>query len=191
MADGVESALARSARDPSAFGEFYAAHAKPMLVFFTRRVLDPETALDLTAETFAQAFAGREGFRGGNDDQAAAWLYTIAHRQLAHYWRKGGADRRMRARLGLELPEPQPDELERIVKLAGADDIRRILAESLAQLPDDQRDALRLRILEERGYPEVAALLGVSEDVVRARVSRALRALRHVLAPLAEQGELG
>lgn len=43
--------------DPAAFGEFYVANAKPMLVFFTRRVLDPETALELTAETFAQAFA--------------------------------------------------------------------------------------------------------------------------------------
>ena len=42
----------------------------------------------------------------------------------------------------------------------------------------DQREALELRIVKELPYPEVAIALGVSEQTARARVSRALRALR-------------
>ena len=48
-------------------------------------------------------------------------------------------------------------------------------------LPADQRRAVELRIVDEHGYDEVAAILGVSEQVVRARVSRGLRALSHLL----------
>jgi RNA polymerase sigma-70 factor (ECF subfamily) len=45
-------------------------------------------------------------------------------------------------------------------------------------LPAEQRDAVRERVLEERDYPEIAARLRCSEQVVRKRVSRGLTALR-------------
>ena len=46
------------------------------------------------------------------------------------------------------------------------------------RLGTEQRDILRLRVVEGRTYAEVAVELGISEDNARARVSRALRALR-------------
>jgi RNA polymerase sigma-70 factor (ECF subfamily) len=47
----------------------------------------------------------------------------------------------------------------------------------VARLSPDQAYAVQQRIVVERGYDDLAAELGVSEDVVRARVSRGLRAL--------------
>jgi RNA polymerase sigma-70 factor (ECF subfamily) len=44
-------------------------------------------------------------------------------------------------------------------------------------LPDEQRRALELRVVEERSYEEVAEQLGVTQETARARVSRGLRAL--------------
>ena len=46
------------------------------------------------------------------------------------------------------------------------------------RLPPDQREALRLRVLDERDYAEIARELECSEAVVRQRVSRATRTLR-------------
>ena len=43
------------------------------------------------AETFAHAAAGRGRFRGSTDEERAAWLYGIARRQLALYYRRGSA----------------------------------------------------------------------------------------------------
>jgi RNA polymerase sigma-70 factor (ECF subfamily) len=186
MGDDQKPALARSVVDPSAFDQFYVEHAKRMLVFFTRRTLDAEVALDLTAETFAQAYAGRTGFRGTTEEQAAGWLYAIAHRRLARYLRKGYAERAATTRLGLELPPPQAEELEHIHELAGSAHIRRALADSLSGLPEEQRQALVMRVVEERSYAEVADRLAITEQAARARVSRALRTLRPLLAPLAE-----
>ena len=51
----------------------------------------------------------------------------------------------------------------------------------LARLSVEQREALRLRVVEERSYAEAASLLGVSEQAVRARVSRGLRSLAGAL----------
>jgi len=59
-----------------------------------RRVYDAEVALDLTAEVFAQAFRARRRFRGASDSAAAAWLYTIAKRQLQRCFRKGRAEQK-------------------------------------------------------------------------------------------------
>jgi RNA polymerase sigma factor (sigma-70 family) len=56
-----------------------------------------------------------------------------------------------------------------------------VLAEALGALPPDQRRAVELRVVDELGYGEIASALAVSEDVVRARVSRGLRAMAQLL----------
>jgi RNA polymerase sigma-70 factor (ECF subfamily) len=140
-----------------------------------RRTFDVEVARDLAAETFAQAFEHRGRFRGRTDPEAAAWLYGIARHQLSHYARKGVIQRRAVERLGIELPSVSDADQERLVELAGLAHLRKTVADAFANLPPDQREALRLRVIDEHAYREVAATLGVSEETARARVSRALR----------------
>lgn len=49
-----------------------------MLVSFARRTLDPEAALDLTAETFAQAYLGWRGLRGDSREERQATPVTLS-----------------------------------------------------------------------------------------------------------------
>jgi RNA polymerase sigma-70 factor (ECF subfamily) len=51
----------------------------------------------------------------------------------------------------------------------------------MEQLPEEQRVAVRGRVLDERGYAELAAELSCSQSVVRQRVSRGLRTIRRRL----------
>jgi RNA polymerase sigma-70 factor, ECF subfamily len=159
------------------FVALYRREADLVLRFCARRVLDPETALDLCAETFAQAFRSRRGFRGTTELEARGWLLTIARRQVARYLRKGALDRRARDALGIQTPRLQDGDAEEIERLAGLAPLRQALAEELSRLGGDQREALRLRVVEDLPYPEVACSLGVTEATARARVSRGLRAL--------------
>jgi RNA polymerase sigma-70 factor (ECF subfamily) len=48
----------------------------------------------------------------------------------------------------------------------------------MADLPAKQRDAVVAHVVEDRGYPELAGELHVSEDTVRQRVSRGLASVR-------------
>jgi RNA polymerase sigma factor (sigma-70 family) len=156
----------------------YALHAEGLLGYFARRTMQAEVAVDLVAETFAQAFVHRDEFRGRDDGEAIAWVYGIARGQLGSYFRRGQVHRRALGRLGVDVPDLVDADFERIEDLAALDHLRGQVADGLARLPLKHRDALRLRIVEERGYPEVARELGVSEQAARARVSRALRVLR-------------
>lgn len=167
--------------DGEAFQRFYAEEREGLLRFFAKRVLDPELALDLCSEVFAQTFLDRGRFRGSDRDSARAWLYSIARGRLVDYYRKGTAEQRALRKLGIELPPAESDELARVEELAGLDRERSMIRDGLRSLSEEQRSALTLRIVEERSYSEVASGLGVSEQTARARVSRALGALQRTL----------
>jgi RNA polymerase sigma-70 factor (ECF subfamily) len=163
----------------------YARHRDALLVYLVRRTADTEVALDLWAETFAQAVASRRRYRGTTDAEAAAWLYTIAKRQLALYYRRGKAEQRALQKFGLERPPASDELLREIEERAGLEDVRRELAEALARLSDSVRDAVQLRIVDELPYADVARSLQISEPAARARVSRGLAALADLLDPIA------
>jgi RNA polymerase sigma factor (sigma-70 family) len=164
------------------FADLYDRHAKALVLFFQRRTYDPESAVDLMAETFAAAFRDRRSFRGSGADTAAAWLFGVARHQLSGYYRRGAVERRALARLGVERRTLSDAELERIEQLAGTDGLRGQVAQALEALSATHREALELRVVQERPYDEVARLLCVSEPTARQRVSRALQALGRSLA---------
>lgn len=70
--------------------------------------------------------------------------------------------------------------VERIERMAESEEGARALA-LLADLPDEQGEAIRLRVLEEQDYAELSDHLECSEAVVRKRVSRGLAGLRRKL----------
>jgi RNA polymerase sigma factor (sigma-70 family) len=180
--------LRRSVRDPAAFATFYERESHGLLMFFTRRTLDAQAALDLCAETFAQTFAGRARFRGSSDEEARGYLYAIAHRQLARYLHRGGSERRAVEQLGMQVPIVTADDLAEIEERAGLAQLRETVAAELGRLTPEQRLTVELRVVEELGYDEIAARLDISEPTARARVSRGLRTLAPRLRSFAIEG---
>lgn len=170
-------ALRASRRDPEAFARVYEREVDAILRFLAIRTYDPEVALDLVAETFAQAYRARHRFRGRTDPEAGAWLYAIARAQLGRFYRNGFAEQRAVERLGWALPAWTDDDLVAVDARVDQAERRRLLAEALEDLPEGTREAVRLRVVEELEHTEVARRLGVDEQAVRARVSRGLRRL--------------
>ncbi len=106
-----------------------------LLVFCARRVLDPDVAVDLTAESFALAFTGRRGFRGTTEVEARAWLLTIARRQIARYLKRGAMERSTVERLGIQVPRLDDAEAEEIERRAGLSDLRQLSGEPVKHPP--------------------------------------------------------
>jgi RNA polymerase sigma factor (sigma-70 family) len=175
--------------DAGEFDDLYRRESEGVLVFFARRTLDPEAALDLTAETFANAYLGWRGLRGDSCQERQAWLYTIARRRLSRYLRRGRVERRALRRLGIQTPVSHEEDLALIEERAGLAQLRATLSGELARLSAEQRRALELRIVQERPYAEVARDLGISELAARARVSRGLRSLGRALDVQLATGE--
>jgi RNA polymerase sigma-70 factor (ECF subfamily) len=167
--------LARTPRDPRAFGVFYARHVRAVLGALRRRTGSAELAADLTAETFATALVAAGRYRAGGAP-ATAWLHGIARNVLLRSLERHRVEDRARRKLGMPRLELDDDLLERIDAL-GAE----VRAEAmLSALDDDQAEAVRGRVIHEIPYPELASRLQCSEQVVRKRVSRGLAALRSI-----------
>jgi RNA polymerase sigma factor (sigma-70 family) len=167
------SLLAASERDPDAFAELYGRYAERIHAYFRRRTGDDSAALDLTAETFAQAWLVRGRFADRAGGSAAPWLFGIARNALLMSIRRGSIERRASQRLGIR------ERLDREPASVAPDDTWADGADELLEaLPPSQRDAVRLRVLEELEYEQIAGALGTSAAAARVRVHRGLSALR-------------
>jgi DNA-directed RNA polymerase specialized sigma24 family protein len=113
--DGVDqrsdaALLLASRDDPAAFVELYRRHAEDLLRYFARRTLDPKAAAELTAETFAEAFASRARYSYVTGVNGVAWLYGIARHQLGRFFRAGRIDAAARKKIGLPMRELSPED---------------------------------------------------------------------------------
>jgi RNA polymerase sigma factor (sigma-70 family) len=171
--------LAAAERDPEAFGEFYDRHAHRALVWAQRAGLPNADALDLVAELFAQAWVSRRRFRDSGDGDAAPWLYGIARHLLAAHRRRGRVAARARRRLG--IPPAAPDHGGAVVERLDAERSRADIGAALAELPAAQGAAVRMRVVEELEYADLAARMDCTEATARKRVSLGLRSLRRRL----------
>ena len=170
-------------------GAVYRAHSRAVLIFLTRRTFDAELAMELTAETSAQALVSRRRFRGASPDDERAWLFGIAANVHSSSRRRSQTEHRALRRLGLERPGLEADEIDAVLELAGLADLRGAVQAGLQTLSEKHREAVRLRVVEELSYAEVASRLQLSEPAARARVSRGLRALAEILQPLQSRTE--
>ena len=171
--------LAATGRDARAFGEFYRRYETPILAYFRRATGRADLAADLTAETFARALESAAAFDPSRG-VAGGWLYGIARHVLARSLERGRVEHDARERL--DMPDLLiGDEItERIDAIADGEEGARAL-ELLVRLPADQQEAIRLRVLDEGDYAELAERLECSEAVVRKRVSRGLSTIRRLL----------
>jgi RNA polymerase sigma factor (sigma-70 family) len=163
--------LVAAACDPQAFAIFYRRHVRGVLTFFRRHVADAEVAFDLTAETFAAALEAAPRYRP-RPEPARGWLYGIAWSKLHEAQRRGRVQDAVRRSLQMQPIALSDEAIERIEALTGACSPA---SQLLDWLPESQREAVRQRVLRDRGYDEIAVAMECSESVVRQRVSRGLR----------------
>ena len=183
--DGLadEELLGLALRDAEAFAVFYRRHAGSTFRFFVRRTACPETAADLTAETFAQAYLSRSRYRQ-TGAPAQAWLASIARHELAHFLREAEVANRGRRRLGMR-PVPAGDEpYEHLMESIDACRDSETLRDAMNELTDGVADAVHLRVIDGLRYAEVAARLGCTEAAARQRVARGLSHLCERLEPI-------
>ena len=145
-----EDLLVTSTNRPHRFVALYHRTMPDLLRYFARRTLDAQVASDLTAETLAEAFASRGRFRDRGDGSATAWLYTIARRQFSRYLRRLRVEDAARRRLGMQRVELGPEDVERVEALIDFEQVGRAVSVAFDELRADQREALRLRVIEGR-----------------------------------------
>lgn len=155
------------------FSELYRRHCGSVFQLALRLIKEREMAADAVQETFAKAFAARASFKG--ESAASTWLYRIAYNTCLDKLAKRRPHEPLESVERPDAPASRPEPAAE-----AADAAARVRA-ALARLDEDDRRLLCLQMDEALGYAELAAVLGCSQEAVRARVSRARRRLRELL----------
>jgi RNA polymerase sigma-70 factor (ECF subfamily) len=166
---------------------------RPALRLLAQRRIPGRVAVRVDAEdvvqrTFLAAHRGFGQFLGRSEAELAVWLRRVLENQIVmvvreHTKLQKRAIRRERAldvapgdrsgpspELATALTSPSQRAIRR-------EDVQR-LAMELSALPEDQREAVRLRHLEGCPLAEIARRLGRSEQATAGLIKRGIRALR-------------
>ncbi|MFD4636660.1 RNA polymerase sigma factor [Lentzea sp. NPDC058436] len=160
--------------DHAAFTELFERHAEAVWNYAYRLTASWSQAEDLLSATFLTAWRKR-GDAQLVRDSALPWLYTVTANRARTEWRASRRALRLVTRL-----TPQ-DERDHADDVAARTDAQRRLAEvvaAIAKLPASEREIAQLCLLGDVSVADAAALLGITESSVRARVSRARARLR-------------
>ncbi len=168
--------LVASRDDIEAFGCFYRRHVRWVLAFLVRRLGDAELAADVTSEVFAAALLGVDRYDPARGE-ANSWLFGIVTNQLRTAAKRGAAEDRARRRLAMEPVSVDASDLAWIETLADAGESEGVVR-LLSELPADQRELVRGRVIDERTYEDLAGELRLPQATIRKRVSRGLATLR-------------
>jgi RNA polymerase sigma-70 factor (ECF subfamily) len=157
-----------------------------------RRLRGKVDSSDLVQETFLQAQRGFALFRGATEGELVAWLRQLLASRLAKALRRYYGTQRRDVRLeqsladdleqsshalgkGLVAPQSSPSQQ------AARREQAVLLADALAQLPDDYREVILVRHFEGLPLAEVASRMGRSVESVRKLWTRALGQVRRIL----------
>lgn len=185
---GDEAALLAKLREgaPAAFETLVRTFGGRMMSVALRLMRNETDAQDIVQEAFLSAFKGLPQFHG--QSMLSTWLHRIVVNTALMKLRT----RQRRPETSIEdlLPHFKPDghTVEVFVdwsptaeQVASLTETRALVRSSIDRLPESFRTVLVLRDLENFSTAETAALLEVSEEVVKTRLHRARQALRTLL----------
>ena len=173
-------------------GEFH----QPIYGLIYRIVNDPSDAADTTQEVFLKVFRGMKQFQG--ESSLKTWIYRIALHEASNrrrWWCRHKAQETSidpvdagEAAYGAEtqLVDPGESPFEQFAH----SEVRAVVEQGLAKVPEPYRTAVILRDLEDMPYDEIAEVLQISLGTVKSRITRGRDALRKKLASYAREAGL-
>lgn len=180
------------------FHRLFERHYSQIVRFFGRKGVDPEICRDLTQETFISVYKGMRDLR--QEEQFESWLFAIAHNVWCDMIENNTAKKRSAITLSLEAGGEEGDRYSSASQVADhrADPLAvtlekeklERLREALQHLPQQMRRCTQLRVVHELSYLEIASLMGISVNTVKAHLHQAQKTLRAELSSHFEELEV-
>ena len=171
MAD--ELLTERAPWDPGAYAELYDRYLNPVSRSFFLALGGRPEAEDWTPQVFLAALESLPGYRQGSSFRA--WLFGIARRKLADYYRLRWPQVSLEQVGNLPAAHEPP-----LARLARNEQLRG-LAELVAGLQDAEQELLGLRFAAGLSFAEMARLLKRKESAVKMSLYRLLERLERQL----------
>ncbi len=159
------------AGDEKAFESLYARHSGRVYGYLLKRLGAPEVADEVFQAAFLKLHRSRATL--SNEHPFLQSLFVIVRSALLDHIKKEKASRETlvdTAEYFSTVPAPEQDN--------NSQGLESPLLAQLAALPDAQRRAIQLRVLDEFSYEEIARQLNQGQPAIRQMISRGLKRLR-------------
>jgi RNA polymerase sigma-70 factor (ECF subfamily) len=153
--------------------QLFEQYHQPIFAYLYRLVNNPETASDLTQETFLQILRQRQKLAAIENPRA--WIYRIATNLAYSYLRRQRRFRWLPWRTEQRLPPPTADLAENFAR-------QQQTAHALAALAPKYRVPLLLQNQFDLSVKEIAEILKLTESNVKVRLHRARQMFREAFA---------
>jgi len=130
-------------------------------------------AMDLVQETFKKVFSSLHSFNESKSFKS--WLFQIAKNCSIDANRKAGV--RFNLHKSEEFSDVEDCSSENPSLLMSVSERKKIILESVQELPEKQREVLILSYYQGLSYPEISKKLGCSVSSVKTHMSRAVQKL--------------
>jgi RNA polymerase sigma-70 factor (ECF subfamily) len=161
-------------RDSDVFAELYSNWVGRIYRYVYYLVKDKMTAEDLTQEIFLKAWKSLASYRG-NGVSFSTWLYRIAHNRVMDEFR---ASRKYQYQdfetLGTQVSHDVLDPGQ----VSEEKEFRKVLLETVATLPESQKQVIVLKFIEGLNNKEIEQVTGKSQGTIRITQMRALTLLK-------------
>ena len=172
-----EHIIARARRgDADAFEQLVAAYRNQVFRLALRMCGNEADADEVAQEAFLSAWKGLPNFRG--ESRFSTWLYQLTTHAAIDLMRR---EKRQAAAEDIDGitaaddgPSPHP-QVERA-------ETRREVRSALMQLPEEYRQVLVLRFMQELSYEEIGQTLKLPAGTVKSRLNRAKAQLKDILS---------
>ncbi len=149
-------------------------YERPLVRYTARITGDTERARDVVQDAFMRLCAAE---RAAVEGREAGWLYTVCRNRALDVRRKEGRmdslPEEKVARIHSDSPGPGDQAALR-------QQHRRVL-DAIGELPDDQKEAFRLKFQDQLSYREISQVMGVSLGTVSALITRGMADVRRRL----------
>lgn len=169
--------------DQEDFRRLFHQYYRLVFSFFAKRGISSEESEELTQETFLRVYKSLPTFRG--ESRFGTWLFQITANVYKNHCRTRATQKRDAQEVPLE--EPGSGGLADPGWEAGdagpldgvlADERARKLRQALEELPPQMRRCVMLRVDQDLKYREIAMLMDVSIDTVKAHLFQARQILK-------------
>ncbi|MDB4957272.1 MAG: polymerase, sigma-24 subunit, subfamily [Myxococcales bacterium] len=166
--------------DAHAFRELYSLVAPRLLAYLMKMARSRAVADDMLQQTFLKVHRARAAYVRGADP--IPWMYSIAHRTFIDETRR--VKRAIVQNVGDEVPEVAASitgEAADVREEPIDPELSRAALDALAQLPEQQREAVVLTKLDGKTVAEAADIAGTTVGAMKVRAHRGYEALRKLL----------
>ena len=176
--------------DKQAFDVLVRKYQYRVIKLVSRFVRNSDEVQDITQEAFIKAYRAIGGFRG--DAAFYTWLYRIAINTAKNYLVSNDrkmldhaldADDAEQFESGDWLREYATPERELL-----AQELKQVIFSTIGSLPNELKEAITLREMENLSYEEIAQVMGCPIGTVRSRIFRAREVIDTAIKPLIDRG---